>query len=168
MIRYLIFDVDGTFTDGSIYYDDRDNEIKKFCTKDGTGIAMARQAGIYTVVLTGRECSATSRRMAELHIDLVVQGVTDKAKWIRNWMEDNGIRNDSVGYIGDDINDLEAMKICGWTACPGDAAYEVRLMAHYVSPILGGHGAVRDCIESILRDQNMWTDLIGQTYGTGQ
>ncbi len=165
MLEYLILDVDGTFTDGGVYYDDHNNEIKKFCTKDGTGIVVARAAGIRLIVLTGRECEATKRRMTELHIDFIVQGVSNKVEWIQKWFTENQIKQDVVGYIGDDVNDLGPMKLCGWIGCPADAATEVKAIANYVSPIAGGHGAVRDCIEKILRDAGKWDQLVEFSYG---
>ena len=70
-IKYLIIDVDGTMTDAGIYYDDHGNELKKFCTKDAVGFFAAKQAGIKTMVLTGRECQATTRRMAEMKVDFL-------------------------------------------------------------------------------------------------
>jgi len=165
MIQYLILDVDGTFTDGGVYYDDNHNEIKKFCTKDGTGIVIARAAGLHLIVLTGRSSPATERRMSELHIDSVIQGVQDKVEWMKNWMSENSIDQSTVGYIGDDINDLAPMKLCGWIGCPADAATEVKAIANYVSTVPGGHGAVRDCIEKLLRDEGLWSSLVERSYG---
>lgn len=168
MIKYLILDVDGTFTDGSIYYDENNNEMKKFCTKDGTGMICAGTAGIELIVLTGRECMATTRRMKELKVHHIYQNIKDKAAWIKNWLEDNGINRDEVGYIGDDINDLESMKLCGFVGCPADAANEVREIADYVSKIEGGHGAVRDVIEKILKDEGIWSRVVNSVYGVGE
>ena len=165
-LKFLILDVDGTFTDGGVYYDDNNNETKKFCTKDGTGIVIARAAGIKLIVLTGRNCTATTRRMQELHIDEIIQGVHDKAEWIQHWMDENNVSSETVGYIGDDINDLGAMRLCKWIGCPADAATEVKEIANYVSTIAGGHGAVRDCIEKILRDAGKWHELVEKTYCT--
>lgn len=167
MLKYLILDVDGTFTDGGIYYDDHNNEIKKFCTKDGTGVICARRSGIELIVLTGRECAATTRRMTELHVDHIIQGVKDKAEWMRSWMIQNNIEKGMVGYIGDDINDLGAMKLCGFVGCPVDACREVQEIATYVSSVSGGHGAVRDVIEKILRDEGIWTEIVNKAYGAG-
>ena len=167
MIEYLIFDVDGTFTDGGVYYDDNNNEIKKFSTKDGTGMICARAAGIHLIVLTGRNCPATTRRMTELHVDEIVQGVKDKVEWIRNWFMESDVNRDVVGYIGDDINDLGPMKLCGWIGCPADAATEVKEIANCVSSIAGGHGAVRDCIEKLLKDEGIWEEVVNRAYGAG-
>lgn len=164
MIKYLFLDIDGTFTDGGIYYDDNNNEIKKFCTKDGTGIICAHVAGIELIVLTGRECNATMRRMSELHIDRIEQGVKDKVAWIRSWIDENKIDISQIGYIGDDVNDLGSMRLCGWIGCPSDAAVEVRCIADYVSVATGGHGAVRECIEKILRDEGLWEEVLEKAY----
>ena len=167
MVKYLILDVDGTFTDGSIYYDDCGNELKKFCTKDGTGIICGHLAGIKMIVLSGRECAATVRRMKELHIDEIYQNIKDKVSFLRYWIEDNHIDKHVVGYIGDDINDLAPMALCGFVGCPNDAAEEVKAISNYVSTIKGGHGAVRDCIEHILREEGIWAEVVKKAYGAG-
>ena len=155
-LKYIILDVDGTLTDGGIYYDDNGNEIKKFSAKDGTGIVCARCAGIKIVVLTGRECRATQRRMEELNVDFVFQKIGDKTKFLKNWMNSNDLKGDNVGYIGDDINDLAPMKLCSFIGCPLDACEEVKSIANYVSDIKGGYGAVRDVIEYYLKKIGLW------------
>lgn len=167
MLKYLILDVDGTLTDGGLYYDDKGIETKKFCTKDGTGIIAADTAGISILVLTGRECPATSRRMKELGVTDLHQGIKDKAEWMRNWMEQNKIRKDLVGYIGDDINDLGPMKLCSFIGCPADACSEVKEIANYIATVDGGHGAVRDCIEHILKEAGVWNEVVNRAYGAG-
>lgn len=167
MLNYIILDVDGTLTDGGVYYDEHNNEIKKFCTKDGTGIICARTIGIHIFVLTGRECAATTRRLTELGITDLHQNVKDKVSWLRSWMEVNRIQRDEIGYIGDDINDLGPMKMCGFIGCPADAAIEVKEIADYVSPINGGHGAARDVIEHYLREQGVWSEAVNRAYGAG-
>ena len=164
-LKYLIIDVDGTLTDGGIYYDDQGNELKKFCTKDGTGIACARKAGIKLVILTGRECQATARRMEELHFDYIIQGIQDKVGYLKKWMKENEISKDEVGYIGDDINDLASMKLCSYIGCPADACEEVKCIANYVSSINGGYGAARDVIEHYLKEQGIWTQMVEKCYG---
>lgn len=151
-IKLLVIDVDGTMTDGGIYYDEHGNEWKKFNTKDAAGFFAARRVGIKTMVLTGRECSATTRRMTELQVDYLFQNVKDKAAFLRDFMQENSLKKEEVGYIGDDVNDLEPMKLTGLVMCPADACREVREIADYVSPVMGGHGAVRDGIEYLLID----------------
>lgn len=167
MIKYLILDVDGTLTDGGVYYDNEGNEWKKFCIKDGPGIIAARAVGIEFVVLTGRECTATTRRLSELGVDHILQNIKDKAKWVNQWMTENDISRDNVAYIGDDINDLAPMKLCGYVGCPADAVAEVKEIADYISPIMGGCGAVRDVIEHYLREFGVWNEAINKSYGAG-
>ena len=163
-IKYLVLDVDGTLTDGGIYYDDNGNELKKFCTKDGTGIVAARAAGIKIVIITGRECLATKRRMEELKADYIYQNIKDKAIFLDKWFKENKIEKEEVGYIGDDINDLAPMRLCGYIGCPGDACDDVKEIANYVSSVKGGHGAVRDIIESYLKGHQVWEVVVKKVY----
>ena len=166
MFKYLILDVDGTLTDAGIYYDDTGNELKKFCTKDAAGIFTAKVAGITVMVLTGRECNATTRRLTELGVTELHQGIKDKVGWMKEWMSSNNITKEDIGYIGDDLNDLAPMKLCGYIGCPQDACLEIKEIADYVSPILGGHGAARDVIEHYMREQGVWAKIVEKIYAS--
>lgn len=166
-IKYLIIDVDGTMTDAGIYYDEHGNELKKFCTKDGAGFFAARKVGIKVMVLTGRECAATTRRMTEMKVDYLVQDCKDKMTYLKQFMKDNGISRDEMGYLGDDLNDLPPMSLCGFVGCPADACLEVRERADYISDVKGGHGAVRDIIEHMLRERGEWKKATAEIYGIG-
>lgn len=165
MIRYLILDVDGTLTDGGVYYDATGNELKKFAIKDGAGLVLARTAGIRTVICTGRESAAVRRRAADLKITDVYQNVSDKAAFLRDFMQQNGCDAQEVAYCGDDLNDLAAMALCGFVACPADAAPEVRAAADYVCPQAGGAGAVRGAVEAILRQDGRWQAAVQAAFG---
>lgn len=167
MLKAIILDVDGTLTDGGIYYDDTGNEIKKFCTKDGTGFVCAHAAGIRLIVMTGRECAATMRRMTELKTDMIFQNIKDKADFLKKWISENRIAKEELGYIGDDINDLAPMALCGYIGCPADACEEVKQISDYISPIKGGNGAVRDVIENYLRKAGIWDEVIRSAFGAG-
>lgn len=166
-IRYLVIDVDGTMTDGGIYYDGYGNEMKKFCTKDAAGFFAAHEAGIEILVLTGRECVATDRRMAELKVDRLYQGVKEKVRFLRNFMDENGICKEEIAYIGDDLNDLPSMRLAGFVGCPADSCQEVIDIADYVSKMNGGHGAVRDVIEHLLRSDDRWEKIVSEVYDIG-
>ena len=165
MIRYLILDVDGTLTDGGVYYDATGNELKKFAIKDGAGLVLARAAGIRTVICTGRESAAVRRRAADLKITDVYQNVSDKAAFLRDFMQQNGCDAQQVAYCGDELNDLAAMALCGFVACPADAAPEVRAAADYVCPQAGGAGAVRGAVEAILRQDGRWQAAVQAAFG---
>jgi 3-deoxy-D-manno-octulosonate 8-phosphate phosphatase (KDO 8-P phosphatase) len=163
-IKHLVFDVDGTLTDSGIYYDSHGNEMKKFSTKDGAGFYVAKTAGINLIVLTGRECEATLRRMTELGVNVIQQNVKNKVEWLSAFMSKNGIKKEEIGYIGDDINDMSAMKLCGFVGCPSDSAKEVKMLATYVSNVKGGSGAGRDCIEHLLTVEGEWDRCVNIAY----
>ncbi len=164
-IKYLVIDVDGTMTDAGIYYDEKGNELKKFSTKDAAGFFAAQKAGISILVLTGRECAATTRRMQELKVDHLCQNVKDKYAFLREFLNRHHIPKEQLGYIGDDLNDLSSMALAGFVGCPQDSCPEVLEIADYISPVKGGYGAVRDVIEHILRESGEWEALITQVYG---
>lgn len=166
-IKYIVIDVDGTMTDGGIYYDEHGNETKKFCTKDAAGIFAARNAGIKTIILTGRECKATTRRMAELKVDYVIQNIKIKVDYLKEFMERENISVEELGYIGDDLNDISPMSLAGFVGCPADSCKEVMKRADYISSIKGGYGAVRDVIEYLLTERNQWDDAVKKVYGIG-
>lgn len=167
MLKYIVIDVDGTLTDGGVYYDNTGNEFKKFSTKDGTGFVCARAAGIKLIVLTGRKSASTERRMMELKAEKVFQSINDKVSFLQQWMVENGVRKEDIGYIGDDINDLAPMSLCGYIGCPSDACDEVKRKSDYVSAISGGHGAVRDVIEHYLKEIGRWDEVVASAFGTG-
>ena len=164
-LKYLVIDVDGTLTDAGIYYDEHGNELKKFSTKDAAGFFAAKALHIKIVVLTGRECAATIRRMGDLKVDYVFQNVRDKRSFLRIFMEDHDIEKEQLGYIGDDLNNLLPMQLAGFVACPADSCEEIKEIADYVSTINGGHGAVREIIEHALRASGDWEGLIEKIYG---
>lgn len=165
--KLIVIDVDGTMTDGGVYYDEHGNELKKFCTKDAAGFFAAKQCGIKTMVLTGRECAATTRRMKELHVDYLFQDVKDKVAFLSDFVFQNSIAKEEVVYIGDDLNDFPAMKLAGFIGCPRDSCKEIIEVASYVSSKKGGEGAVRDVIEHILRLDGSWEKAISEVYGIG-
>ena len=166
-IKYLVIDVDGTMTDAGIYYDEHGNELKTFCTKDAAGFFAARRAGIQIMVLPGRECAATTRRMTEMKVDYLVQNCKDKVTYLTKFMEEHRIVGEEMGYLGDDLNDLSAMKMCDFVGCPEDACREVKDRADYVSTVRGGYGAVRDIVEHLLRDRGEWEKVTAEIFGIG-
>lgn len=164
-IKYWVIDVDGTMTDAGIYYDENGNEMKKFCTKDAAGFFAAHQCGMKIIVLTGRECYAVARRMRELGVEYICQNIKEKKQYLGKFISDNHIQKEEIAYIGDDLNDYAAMLLTGFIACPADANEEIKCIADYVSNVMGGHGAVRDCIEYVLRKRGEWESAIMKVYG---
>ncbi|WP_455500170.1 KdsC family phosphatase [Gemmiger sp.] len=164
MIRLLMLDVDGTMTDGGVYYDAAGNEMKKFAIKDGAGILLAHAAGIRVMICTGRECVAVRRRAEDLHVNDVYQNVDRKDTFLREFMAGKGYSWSEVAYCGDDLNDLAIMAMCGFVACPLDAAAEVKDRADYICPQRGGEGVVRGVVERILRSDGRWNDAVKKAF----
>ena len=165
MIRLLVLDVDGTMTDGGVYYDSTGNELKKFAIKDGAGIVLARAAGIQVMICTGRECEAVRRRAQDLHIDYLFQNVHDKAAFLSRFMAEHSLTKQDVAYCGDDLNDLTAMALCGFVACPADAAGPVLGRADFICRQKGGEGAVRGTVEEILLRDGRLPAAVKKAFG---
>lgn len=152
-IRLMAFDVDGVLTDGSLWYGENGETIKRFNALDGHGLRLMREGGIAVALITGREGPIVARRAAELGISLVLQGVRDKAQAITGLAQEQGHTLDQIGFMGDDLLDLAAMQRVGFAASvPGVPAY-VAQAAHWVSTREGGHGAARECCDLILAAQ---------------
>lgn len=149
-IQLLIMDVDGTLTDGKIYISDSGELFKAFSVKDGYAIVYAKKHGVEPIIITSRESKITELRCKELGIKYLFQGVADKLSILNEIMMKLGISNENVAYIGDDMNDLECMRMCGYTACPFDAVDDIKKAVNYVCKAKGGCGAVREFIETFI------------------
>lgn len=146
-IRLLVMDVDGTLTDGRIYIGAQGEVTKAFDVRDGYAIAqILPQLGITPVVITGRSSAIVAQRAKELKITELYQGVSGKLTKLKEVAAKFGASADEVAYIGDDLNDLDCIRYCGCTACPGDAVPEVLEAVDYVCKHDGGRGAVREFI----------------------
>ena len=165
MIRLLVMDVDGTMTDGGVYYDATGNEMKKFAIKDGAGLVLARTAGIRVMICTGRQSEAVRRRAADLKITDVYQNVGQKAAFLQAFMAENGYTREQTAYCGDDLNDLAAMALCGFVACPADAAGPVLGRADFICRQKGGEGAVRGTVEEILLRDGRLPAAVKKAFG---
>ncbi len=150
MIKLLVMDCDGVLTDGSMYYSDAGEELKKFNTRDGQGLALLRDKGLKTAIITGEESEAVKRRAEKLKIDHLFSGVSDKAVPMRKLLDRFNLNPEEVAYIGDDLNDIPAMEIAGIAFAVVDACRLVNESADYVLASAGGMGAVREVCELIL------------------
>lgn len=149
-IKLLVMDVDGTLTDGGIYMGDKGELFKRFNIKDGYAIRhMLPKMGIEPVILTGRESEIVNNRCLELGIKRIYQASRDKADSLKQISEDTGIGSEGMAYIGDDLNDLPAMRMAVIRGCPSDAVKEIKEICEFVSKSNGGYGAVREFIEWI-------------------
>jgi 3-deoxy-D-manno-octulosonate 8-phosphate phosphatase (KDO 8-P phosphatase) len=158
-------DVDGTLTDGTLTYTAEGTELKSFHAKDGAGIKLLRGAGITPAIVSGRSSLPTARRAIELGIDEVHQGIQDKAACLVALCERLGLSPRQAAFVGDDLSDLAAMRLCGFSAAPADAAPEVRAAADFVADLPGGRGAVRQAIEALLRRECLWEGIVRAMAG---
>lgn len=159
-IRLVVMDVDGTLTDGRITYTADGLELKSFHARDGAGIKLLPSVGIRPAIMSGRVSAATDRRAAELGIEIVLQGIGDKAARLAALCAELGLDPSQSAFFGDDLGDIPPMRLAGWSAAPADAAAEVRAAAAHVSPLPGGRGAVRDAIEVLLRREGLWAAVL--------
>jgi 3-deoxy-D-manno-octulosonate 8-phosphate phosphatase (KDO 8-P phosphatase) len=180
-IKIVLFDVDGVFTDGTIWLvpgaaagglldevrgkDSNDIsfgvqsktmvEAKGYCAHDGTAISLARIGGIKCGVITKRISETVATRASDLKLEFIYQGQAYKMKPIREIMASEGVTLDEICYVGDDVIDLPAMREVGFAVAVANARDRVKAEAHYVTPNAGGYGAARDAIEFILEAQGI-------------
>ena len=159
-IRLLVLDVDGVLTDGVIALDDRGVETKHFSVRDGSALSLWRKSGGRVAILSGRKAECVDRRAAELGIHPVIQGSAAKGDDFLTILQELGESAESTLYMGDDWADLPAIVQAGLSACPSDAAEEVRRVVDFVTEAPGGRGAVREIVVQILKERGEYRDLI--------
>jgi 3-deoxy-D-manno-octulosonate 8-phosphate phosphatase (KDO 8-P phosphatase) len=168
-IKLVIFDVDGVLSDGGIYLDAHGAESKRFDVRDGSGMAFLRHAGLEMAIVSGRSSEATSRRAADLQIppQRVWQGARHKGPIFDEVLKACGVHREEVAFIGDDIVDLPILEQAGISACPGDARAEAMEASHLVCAAAGGHGAVRQFCEHLIKRRGMdvWEETIRKYLG---
>lgn len=153
-IKLLILDVDGTLTDGKIYMSANGELMKAFNIKDGYALARMCAQGIEPVIITGRTSEIVKRRCEELGIKELHQGVSDKAVCLKDICDKKGLTTKQCAYIGDDLNDIDCMMLCGHKAAPADAMKGVKDIVDYVCETRGGEGAVREYCDYIIENFN--------------
>lgn len=159
-IELLLLDVDGVLTDGRIIYGDGGMEIKAFHVRDGSGLKLWQLAGKRAGILTGRSSPVVERRARELGLEPVIQGAADKGAAFDQVVRELGLTAHQVAYMGDDIPDLPVLQRCGLPLAVADACPEVKEAAVLVTRALGGHGAVREAVEALLKAQGHWDEVI--------
>jgi 3-deoxy-D-manno-octulosonate 8-phosphate phosphatase (KDO 8-P phosphatase) len=155
-IKLLLLDVDGVLTDGRIIFDSNGIESKFFNVKDGHGIKLLQRVGIEVGIVSGRESQVVTNRAAELGIERVFQGALDKLAVYRQIIQETGLADTRIAFMGDDIIDIPVMRRVGFAAAPADAVEEVLPHAHFVTRNRGGWGAVREICDLILKGQGVW------------
>jgi 3-deoxy-D-manno-octulosonate 8-phosphate phosphatase (KDO 8-P phosphatase) len=158
-IKWILMDVDGTLTDGTLLILPDGEELKTYNVKDGLGIFLAHLAGLKTGIITGKSSKSLEKRAENLKIQELHQGILDKKSVLQEILERNGINEQEVAYIGDDLGDLEVIKSVGFAGAVADAHPEIKKHSHFICNHLGGKGAVREFIEFILSSQDKWETI---------
>jgi len=164
-ITTFVFDVDGVLTDGTVLVLPGGVQARQMHIKDGFGLQMAIKNGFKVVVISGGTSEPIVDRLNKLGITEVYMTISDKRLFLETFMKENKLNWDELLYMADDLPDLEVMKHCGVSACPADAVMEIRDIAHYISPVNGGWGCVREVIEKVLKVQDKWkhgTDVVSK------
>ena len=149
-VKLLLMDCDGVLTDGRLYFSENGEELKTFHVRDGQGIVSWHRAGFKSGIISGRSSRIVEVRAAELGIEFVRQGVSDKSAVCRELARLAGVDLDEVAFVGDDSPDVELMKAVGFAAAVADAVNEVKEVAHFKTKKKGGRGAVREIVDLLL------------------
>lgn len=159
-VKLIIFDVDGVMTDGGIYHGANGELFKRFHCRDGFGITLAHSCGLKSAIITGRTSAMTSWRAKELSISAVIQGQMNKRDAYKKIKAQFNLSDAEICYVADDLIDLPVFVQAGFRAAVADAAPEVVERAHFVAKNFGGHGAVREVVEFILKAKGFWQAII--------
>lgn len=153
--KLIITDIDGVWTDGSMYYDQTGNELKRFNTYDSAGVLFAHLLDIPVAILTGEDTEIVARRAQKIQVDYLFQGVKNKVKVVETLLEKLQITFDDCAFIGDDINDVALLQKVGFSGCPVNAPDYIKNKVDYITKTKGGDGAFRDFVEYILQQHNV-------------
>jgi len=167
-VRLLGLDVDGVLTDNGIFIGPVGGqrvELKRFDIQDGLGVKLLRTAGIPVVWLSGRSSEATALRAAELRVEELLQVPGPrKAAALAELLERRGIEWADVAFVGDDLADLPVLRRVGLPIAVANAVPDVKAVAAHVTRATGGHGAVREVVETILRARGDWSDILARYF----
>lgn len=158
-IRLACFDVDGTLTDGRLFYDHLGNESKAYFVQDGLGLKLLQRYGIVPVIITARDSASAARRGADLKIETHV-GVRDKRVLLDQLCQREGIGLDQVAFIGDDLPDITCLRVVGLAVAPADAHPWVAASVHWSTPAGGGRGAARQLCDVLLAAAGHLDDVL--------
>lgn len=164
-IDVVFFDVDGVLTDGSLYFTEAGEAIKRFNTLDGQGLKLLQRAGIVVAVITGRDSSPLRLRLAALGIEHVRYGTEDKRPAAEEILKTLGMAWHQAAGMGDDWPDLAVMQRCALACAPQNAHVEVKAIAHYVTQAKGGEGAARALCDLLLVARGCYASLLEDSAG---
>lgn len=155
-IKSMIFDVDGVLTDGSVLVTEQGEQLRQMNIKDGYALKLAVQQGIKVCIITGGKSMGVAKRLAGLGIEYLYTAIDDKPAAFYDFLSVSNSDAATTLYMGDDMPDVEVLKMCGLKTCPQDAVPQIKSAADYISPVPGGQGCARDVIEKVLTLQGKW------------
>jgi 3-deoxy-D-manno-octulosonate 8-phosphate phosphatase (KDO 8-P phosphatase) len=150
-MKAIVLDVDGVLTDGGVWWGPNGEEWKRFCFADIMGVSLAMKSGLIVALISGEDSPLVDRFALKMGITDVEKSCKDKGRALRSFADRRGLALGEIAFMGDDVNDVEAMDIAGLSAAPADAAPIARGRAAFVSTKHGGYGAVRELVDTILR-----------------
>ncbi len=168
LVEAIVLDVDGVMTDGGIIPTPEGDFIRRYDAKDGYAIASALREGLKVCVISGGRGRMLENRLTMLGVSRMYLNCMDKVAAIEEFIYENNLTSEQVLYMGDDIPDLECMRMVGMPVCPADACMEVVEASRYVSEFTGGHGAVRDIVEQVMRAKGLWARNLKGVLGIPQ
>ncbi|MBO7261427.1 MAG: HAD hydrolase family protein [Alistipes sp.] len=168
LVEAIVLDVDGVMTDGGIIPTPEGDFIRRYDAKDGYAIASALREGLKVCVISGGRGRMLENRLTMLGVSRMYLNCMDKVAAIEEFIYENNLTSEQVLYMGDDIPDLECMRMVGMPVCPADACMEVVEASRYVSEFAGGHGAVRDIVEQVMRAKGLWARNLKGVLGIPQ
>ena len=158
LVTTLVFDVDGVLTDGKLLVLPQGIMARSMHVRDGYALQLAVKRGYNVVIISGGASAEVTDRLSKLGVNAVFMQVTDKINVLQNYLATNNLQWQEVMYMGDDIPDYTTMQMAGVACCPMDAVAEIKTISHYISPIKGGEGCVRDVIEKVLKLNSHWNN----------
>ncbi len=160
--KLIISDIDGVWTDGSFYYSEEGDVIRKFSTKDSYGVSLCQIADVPLMIISTEENKMVQRRMQKLQVDHVNLGVRNKLEVITAYCEKKNIKLSEVAYLGDDMNDYHLLDNIGLFACPADAYKLLKEKANLILKTEGGKGVFREFVETLLEQAGLLQDAYHQ------
>ncbi len=149
-VKILLTDVDGVLTDGGMYYSKDGDSMKRFFARDGMGVTLLRKKQIHTIIVTKEKTQMARKWAKKMSVKKILDGIISKEKVVPGICKDFRVTSQEIAFIGDDVNDLELLKIVGMAAAPADAIKEVKKQSDYVCKMEGGKGAFRELVDLIL------------------
>ena len=155
-IKCFVFDVDGVLTNGNLHITNDGKLLRTMNIKDGYAMQLAVKKNFPIIIISGAKDEGVIIRLQKLGVQEIYVNVPNKMQQYMTVMNHHQFKSEEVLYMGDDMPDLEVMQHVGLACCPYDAVHQIKAISHYISPVKGGEGCVRDVIEQVLILNDVW------------